>query len=76
MERSGTPGSVQYLVVAHEVGDSPIADSLSLICAIARFARFFFTLAGQTWGSSPLHPRLYAFAALRGLRHILNLMSS
>ena len=34
--------------------------------AVAHFAGSYFVVQ-RSWGSAPLHPRLYAIAALRGL---------
>jgi hypothetical protein len=62
--------------MVRETGVSPRSGRQQLprvhrsFCAIARFARSVF-LPSLSWGSAPLHSRLYAFAALRGLIAIL-----
>ena len=67
VERSGTPGSVQYLLAAREVGDS-----LLIICDLGclrypTLRELHSSNRSLTWGFASLHPRLYAIAALRGL---------
>ena len=65
--RRGIPGS------AREVGGSPfIIRDLPVVSAIARFARSTLHNGRNTWGSATLHPRLYAVAALRGLRQTMS----
>jgi len=61
---------VEYQVAAREVGDR-----LFIISALRRLRyrtlrALFLHNRSATWGSAPLHPRLYAIAALRGLRRI------
>jgi len=59
---------VEYQVAAREVGDSLfiINDLRGLRYRTLR--ALYSSYWSATWGSAPLHPRLYAIAALRGLR--------
>ena len=68
VEWSGTPGSVEYEVAAREVGDSVFILSEFRYLLYRTLSRAGSFLMVATWGSAPLHPRLYAIAALRGLR--------
>jgi hypothetical protein len=61
---------VKYVVPAREVGDSLFIISDSPVCAIARFARSIIDTVGNL-GFRSAPPRLYAIAALRGLRHAI-----
>ncbi len=77
VERSGTPGSQQRRTRARETGGSHLRgaryserqlgyQSLNDGSAIARFAGWVLALF-RSWGSAPLHPRLYAFTRSAGL---------
>ena len=67
---SGTPGSVEYQVAAREVGDSLFIISVlrRFRCRSARLNLIIVANLGFRPDRSGLHPRLYAIAALRGLR--------
>ncbi len=65
MERSETPGSLANKGRARG-GDSKTSSVNCNSCAIARFARSVFWPL-LSWGSAPLHPRLYAFTCYAGL---------
>ena len=50
-----------------EASDSPPTANNSCRAAVAHFAGSF-SVPRRSWGSASLHPRLYALAALRGLK--------